>query len=301
MPTLKSLYEEFLSDCRYNNLAPATIRWYEYMLRMFVEIHDEEDMADIKRRDIKHFLHMRNDDGLATASVRGHLRGIRRFFKWAVDERYLEYSPADYVKPPKKKPEEEKIKAISMTNVERLLMVCQGKEPIDRRDRAVILILIDTAARAGGLIGLEIEDVDCKRAAMYLLEKDGPRSMPLSPYTVNAIQAYLAVRPDRPTPKLLVSMTHDHELSYWGLRLMLIRRADCAGIAEDDPVNPHAFRHAFAREFLKNGGDTSMLADLMGHSDPAITRKHYAQFAVEELRRPHMLFTPVRQLAEKQL
>jgi site-specific recombinase XerD len=45
-------------------------------------------------------------------------------------------------------------------------------------------------------------------------------------------------------------------------------------------INPHGFRHGFAREFLKNGGNLASLADIMGHSDISVTWQAYAVFTV---------------------
>src|SRR5438270_326871 len=37
------------------------------------------------------------------------------------------------------------------------------------------------------------------------------------------------------------------------------------------PHNPHAFRHAFARDYLLNGGDLASLSKLMGHENIEVT------------------------------
>lgn len=41
---------------------------------------------------------------------------------------------------------------------------------------------------------------------------------------------------------------------------------------DEDVLHPHGFRHFFAKEFLKNRLDISLLADLLGHSSLDITR-----------------------------
>jgi site-specific recombinase XerD len=59
--------------------------------------------------------------------------------------------------------------------------------------------------------------------------------------------------------------------------------------------NPHSFRHAFAREYLGNGGDLATLADLLGHADIGTTSM-YLIFAPNELQRKHDRFSPVPKL-----
>lgn len=37
-------------------------------------------------------------------------------------------------------------------------------------------------------------------------------------------------------------------------------------------LHPHAFRHYFALEFLKNNGDIALLSDVLGHRSIDMTR-----------------------------
>jgi integrase/recombinase XerD len=59
------------------------------------------------------------------------------------------------------------------------------------------------------------------------------------------------------------------------------------------PVNPHAFRHGFAREYLRNGGDLGSVSDLLGHTQIAVTKANYAVFLIEEHREKHRAYSPV--------
>ena len=62
------------------------------------------------------------------------------------------------------------------------------------------------------------------------------------------------------------------------------------------PVNPHSFRHGFAREYLTNGGNLASLADTLGHSDVRVTWASYAVFTFDELKAAHARYSPVAQL-----
>jgi len=75
---------------------------------------------------------------------------------------------------------------------------------------------------------------------------------------------------------------------------MLRRLKRRAGI--QGRVNPHAFRHAFAREYIMNGGDLASVSQLMGHTQIAVTKMFYAVFRAEELREKHREFSPASRL-----
>ena len=78
---------------------------------------------------------------------------------------------------------------------------------------------------------------------------------------------------------------------------MLKRMKRKAGVK--GPVNPHSFRHGFAREYLTNGGNLASLADTMGHSDVSVTWQAYAIFSPDELQKSHARFSPVAQMEHK--
>jgi integrase/recombinase XerD len=61
-------------------------------------------------------------------------------------------------------------------------------------------------------------------------------------------------------------------------------------------VNPHAFRHAFAREYILNGGDLASVSEMMGHTQIGVTKQFCAVFQAEELRAKHDAFSPVGRL-----
>ncbi len=63
-------------------------------------------------------------------------------------------------------------------------------------------------------------------------------------------------------------------------------------------VNPHSFRHNFAREYIRNGGEVVTLAKILGHSDINVTSSYYAVFDEDELAQFHALHTPMKSLED---
>lgn len=78
---------------------------------------------------------------------------------------------------------------------------------------------------------------------------------------------------------------------------MLRRLGKRAGVK--GRVNPHAFRHAFAREFILNGGDIASVSDLIGHAQIGVAKQYCAVFQTEELRAKHDAFSPVGKLRRR--
>lgn len=66
-----------------------------------------------------------------------------------------------------------------------------------------------------------------------------------------------------------------------GINAQFERAGEKYGIAKE-LMHPHGFRHFFAKEFLKNRLDISLLADLLGHSTLEITRIYLKMTSKEQ-------------------
>lgn len=112
-------------------------------------------------------------------------------------------------------------------------------------------------------------------------------------FPAQLIRAWLAVRPAQAST-LFCGLSNQRAatpLSMSGLQMILKRLKAKAGVT--GRVNPHSFRHGFAREYLINGGDLATLAQIMGHSDVRVTASFYAIFTHRELQERHQQFSPI--------
>ncbi|GAB4405088.1 MAG: hypothetical protein Kow00123_17150 [Anaerolineales bacterium] len=93
---------------------------------------------------------------------------------------------------------------------------------------------------------------------------------------------------DTPASPLWITRTGDR-LTYWGLRQILRRRAERAGVPAP---SPHDFRRAFALAALRNGVDLISLQRLLGHADLTVIRRYLAQ-TDGDLQAAHAKASPV--------
>lgn len=169
-----------------------------------------------------------------------------------------------------------------------LLRVTKGQSFEDRRDHALIRLLL-TGARRQEITALRVEDVDLTsaiRSALVAGLKGRPgRRVPLGDKDALALRRWLTVRAQRPRcdaqrGPLWVAGRSGAALNGNGIYQMLRRRAMQAGYPRE-AVRPHLFRHTFAHEFLAAGGAESDLMALAGWKDRSMLQRYGASMAEE--------------------
>ena len=184
------------------------------------------------------------------------------------------------------------LEPVSLDDIRAMLSACTGRKFTADRDRAIILTLLDTGARANEL--LRIDFADCNTITGDVLIRKGkgnkPRTVFIGRVTRRAIRSYLKLRDDN-SPALFISDDGDR-LSYDGLRAVMTRRAKLAGI----PAPPlHSYRRAFAVNLLRAGVDVVSISRLLGHNDLQMILKYVRQNS-EDLRDVHGRNSPADKL-----
>ena len=100
---------------------------------------------------------------------------------------------------------------------------------------------------------------------------------------------YLQERPDIDPAAPLFTSTGNRPLTASALEKRLSKIGAKAGVAH---VHPHRFRHTFAIEYLRNGGDVFTLQALLGHSSLTMVR-YYLQLAQSDVEQAHRRASPV--------
>ncbi len=184
----------------------------------------------------------------------------------------------------------EPLEPVSLEDVRALIATCQHGTFAGERDRAVLLFLLDTGARAREACNVKLDDVNLNTGEVTIRYGKGGKSRTvfLGQITRRAVRAYLRQRKDH-YPALFVSNRGGH-LTYDGLHQLLERRWKRSGIAKRPGL--HDFRRAFALNMLRNGVDVFALQKLLGHSDLQIMRRYLAQNNADT-QAAHMRGSPV--------
>ena len=274
--TLSQAIEGYFVAAHARRLSRHTLRDYDTTFRRFEEfLGRDPPLAEIDAGDIRAFLG--SLDHLTAKTLLNYHTGLAALWTWATKEGIAGQHIVRRVERPK--PEKREIAPYSLSDIKAMLEACDrsrdyirpGKRrcnhsrPTALRDRAIILLLVDTGMRASELCDLRLQHLDLKNRTLLLMGKgDKERSVRISPRTAQAIWRYLATRDDTGIPKAYLFPTRDgFRLSRHSLRRMLKRTGDRAGVRR---VNVHRFRHTFAIQLLRSGGNIFALKRMLGHS-----------------------------------
>lgn len=165
-----------------------------------------------------------------------------------------------------------------------------AQRPSTLRDKAMIILFVDTGMRASELCGLKIKDYNEKSGAIHVLGKGSKERTVVAGTTARkAIWSYLKQqRPDAKPNEPLFASRSNLPMDVDSLRHLVQRVAQRAEVPH---ATLHRFRHTFAINFLRNGGNVIELKRLLGH-EQMNTVNIYVDLAESDLEAAQRLASP---------
>jgi len=258
--------------------------------------------------------------GVSLPSKKLRLAAIRAFFDVLVQRHVMVLNPAHSVRTERYTVVEGRTPAITVAQAKTLLESIKLESLLDYRDRALIAVLIYTAARAGAVGQLALRDFaeDGTQFVLRFSEKGGKaRSIPVRHDLQDYLQEYLRAAGLETGPKdsplfrtgRIVRSAGDAKEGGEGdtagakkkrttalkgramngvdICRMVKRRLKAAGLPA--VISPHSFRGCVATDLLLQGVPLEDVQYLLGHADARTTRlydrrqKHVTRNIVERI------------------
>lgn len=196
----------------------------------------------------------------------------------------------------------DKIRSFSKENIQRLLAqlgtLHQESKFSDFRNLVIIQVLLDTGARINQLLSVETENINLQRKTILLSadysKKKKDHVVHINLHTVRYITALIEYNKTHGlNTGFLFNSCTGTKYSACSFRKALKKYATRAGIPS---ISPHMFRHYFALDFIREGGDLSTLATLLDHTRLSTT-KRYTIADQDEIKAAHSRYVkPIFQL-----
>lgn len=267
---MSSIVDSWALSLRAEGRAPKTVRLY-VSAATSLESVTGKDARQVTASDLRVWLLDRQAVWSPT-TVSINYRAIKVLFRWLVDEEEITKSPTLRVKVPSVP--DSIPRTATADDVTRLVAaiptkIRDGRRFTDVRDLALILVLADSGVRRGELLGMRRSDVNLSVGVARVNGKTGPRVVPLSARAIEALDRLQRRDRDAPDDAPLWQSQRGCALGETGLKLLLERRCQRAGI---DRLNPHSFRHGMAHRWLEAGGSELGLQDVAGWRSAAMLR-----------------------------
>ena len=275
------------------SMSEHTVSDYSITFRRFGIYIKYGEVERITSKQVNAFLtHIADEYELSAKTIQNAWIALSSFWTWGHDELGLPHiirngveMPSAKSPPPLPYTEDEVralLKACESMNAwsPKTQRHVEGTRQTKLRDIAIMLVLLDTGMRVSELCALKVSDYDRKQGRLIIRHGKGdkPRVVYMGQAAQRALWRYLAERTETPAGAPLLATRADRRMNKDSVLGMIAHAGERAGVAG---ASCHRFRHTFAVNFLRNGGNILALQDLLGHSSMEMVRRYARQAEVD--------------------
>jgi site-specific recombinase XerD len=288
-PTLAPLLQRFFTDRLLGQLgaSPHTVASYRDTFRLLLLFASEQfkrapssllvDNLDV--RFLSRFLdHLERDRGNTPRTRNTRLSALHAFFQYvALNEPALALHCQRVLAMPAKRCEHHPVEFLKDDEVSALIASPDVRTWIGRRDRALLLLAVQTGLRNSEITSLRNRDLQLGVGAHVRCMGKGrkARCTPLRPDVVAILKEWFEEQHGAPDDPLFPALT-GNRLSADALQRLVARHVAtaeqiCPSLKLKN-VTPHTLRHAAAMTLLRRGVDLSVIALWLGHESTESTQ-----------------------------
>jgi integrase/recombinase XerD len=265
---IAGLVREWLAELKVMCRSEQTIKWYRQKMDWYLSHEDGPTSLDgLTSAEVKRLLGVLIDRDLAPNTVHGFFEVVRAFANWALREGFPVDPAVIRMRPPTVPVTE--LETYTDAQQDAILAAAAPGWP-----RLAVQILLGTGMRVGELAALIVEDYESDGDVGFLKVRKGKgakfRRVPLSGRLRREIDRYLnRFRQVAPTNRLVIK-SDGEPVAMMTVEYLQRRIKLRVGFK----VHAHKFRHTFATEYLRNGGDIERLRRILGHSSYVMVMRY---------------------------
>jgi integrase/recombinase XerD len=259
-----NLIEQFIQERKYfKNVTPKTVAAYRQSFHAFEGAMDSK--ATVGERIAK-----LRDRGVSAISVNSYLRSVNALFRWGHTEGHI---PGELIRVPKLKEEQKVLPILSPDQIHRVIGFKPRRE-VECQIHTLACLLLDTGLRIDEALSLTHDDVDLDNLLIRVQQGKGQkqRIVPMSSEMRKLLWKWLRQRND--AAAALVFATRDGKKLQQRNLLRVFKRFGNRLKITGVRFSFHTFRHTFATNYIRRGGDVFRLQRVLGHSSLEMSRKY---------------------------
>ncbi len=213
--------------------------------------------------------------GYYSSTMVGVKTQINYLFNFAIDEGYIERNPTYSIFFTQKCPKMPRV-VLNINEVESLVKDIKAFSPDELYP--IIYTLMHTGARRGEILNAKWEHLDLKKGLIHITKtKNGePRSVRMS----DNLKAFIS-KQERRNEEYVFTLLDGRPAKFSSVERRIRKFKD--EHPSNYEWNCHTFRHSFAYNFLKSGGQMYELQAILGHKNISITIDIYGHIRSEDV------------------
>ncbi|WP_342271338.1 tyrosine-type recombinase/integrase [Candidatus Tisiphia endosymbiont of Parasteatoda lunata] len=272
---MNSFKEKMISE----DISDNTIRNYVSDIKRFYKWYREIDFTENIEQVTYYHLNAYKDylvhnQRRKVSSINRNIQSLRNFFQFMSSQEHLKKNPSEKIKFLRRirriQPQ-----ALTKKDIHKLLSVTSHfSHGTQKRNYAIIQLLLQTGIRVGEIVNLEIRDLtlyDRSGEIRIVNAKGGKeRTIPLNNYARKALRNYLGEKKSDEKfnealdkRRAVFLSKQNKKMTVRAVQKIVSKLANKAGI---ENLSPHTLRHTFAINYLRSNSKCLVeLSTLLGH------------------------------------
>ena len=285
--------DAFIAALERRRVSPHTVRAYRSDMTQLLAWLEDEGMnaAQLDRATCRRYASHLAEGDSSPSTIARKVTSMKAFVGFLAEAGVVDRQAADGIRTPRRGRSLPSV--ISQQEAERLLagsreaaLRCgfpgrfqsdfraefqgENRDEICQRIRelALLEVLYGCGLRSAEVCSLEIADVRRDQSMLIIHGKgEKTRMVPYAPATLEAIDAWLAIRPAAKTQHLFLTV-NQNPLDTSDVRRIVRLAGQRVGLQ----IHTHSLRHSCATHLMENGADIRAIQELLGHASITTTQ-----------------------------
>ncbi|PEU81505.1 integrase [Bacillus anthracis] len=242
----------------------TTVKTYTHALKQFEQWLDRAgtDLESFARSDVQQYIDYMVSHKKSASTINKVFNALKKYCKWSNKSEAIEDISVV------KQQDLKRIAPKSLDRNERNQLIREVDRAGNKRDSAIVLLLLNTGLRVSELTNIDINDIvltERKGTVKVIIRKgDKGRTVPLNAETRKALYKYLEERNGN-SPALFLS-NRGERISIRSVQHLINKHG----------FNVHQLRHTFITDLVRAGHDISVIQSLTGHSSADMILRYSA-------------------------
>lgn len=287
---LDEFLREYLLDCKIRNLSQQTIKNKRIQNKVAINYFEHEfgitKLGKVKKIHVKAYLNNKLESGCKASTINTHLKILKSFFAYGVEEGYISVNPAETIKLLKR--EKAIFTVFNDNEIVNMVKYWKGTTYTATKNKLMISLLVDTGIRVGELCSLLIENVEDDYIKVHG-KGNKWRIVPISFQLRKLMMKYERKRKEvleKNNKESVYYFFNQHKNKYESvspIQKMIKYTAQKVNVRDSVRASPHSIRHYYAIKSLSLGTPITQLSKNLGHESIRTTEIYLSQITNEQV------------------